>query len=179
MPIEDDAWGTPVPETEEPVAKPSTTPSSGGPGSRMPMFIGGAVIVVIAVVVVIVVAGSGGGGSGISKAQWIAKADAICGKNFPIQAQDESQNNLAGSAQNAQETLTAIRALGLPSSGADQVKSFENQEQQGTDLIEQAVSAESTDPTTAQNDLTQAQSVIKTAATGAGQFGMQVCNSGQ
>jgi hypothetical protein len=179
MPIEDDAWGTPVPDVEPEATAPTPPPSGSGSGSRTPIFIGGAVVVVI--VVVIIIAGSGGGGSsgGLSKAAWIAKADAICGKNFPIQAQDQSQNNVAAASQNAQETLTQIRALGLPSSGAAAVKSFESQEQHATDLIEQAVSAESSDPTTAQSDLQQAQSVIGGASRAAGQFGMQVCNSGQ
>jgi hypothetical protein len=186
MPIEDDAWGTPVPEAPDaPQATTTTGPPppsrSGRPGwLRPPIALAGLAVVVVVVVVVIVASGGGSStSSGLSKAQWIQKADAICGKTFPQQSADQSNGNLAGAVNLAQQTLTQIRALGLPTSGADQVKSIEAQEQRGTTLLEQAVANANSDPTSAQSDVQQAQSAIQGAQTTAGQFGMQVCNAGQ
>jgi hypothetical protein len=184
MPIEDDAWGTPVPEPEVEAPKASAPepprPSAPSrPGWLTPPVAIGAAVVVVVIVVIVIVAGGGGGSSGLSKAAWIQKADAICGKSFPQQSADQSSGNIAGQVNLAQQTLTQIKALGLPSSGADEVKSFESLEQKGTTLMEQAVAANGSDPATVQSDQQQANQAIQTAQTTAGQFGMQVCNAGQ
>jgi hypothetical protein len=145
-----------------------------------PPVIGGVVAVIVVIVVVVIVAGGGGSsGTGLSKAAWIQKADAFCGQSFPQQSADASSGNIAGQASLAQNTLTKIKSLGLPSEGADQVKSYEALEQRGMNALEAAVGNANSDPSTAQSDLQQAQSIFQTGATDAGNFGMQVCNSGQ
>lgn len=180
MPIEDDdVWATRVTDTATDSGPTDPTPPARGSGtpSRTLLGIGGLVagIVVIAVVAIVVL----GGSSGISKAAWIQKADALCGKTFPQQASDVSKDNLTGAASLAQQTLTKIRALGLPSSGASVVKKIESEEQNGTNLMEQAAEEESANPTQAETDLQHASTVITSAQKQAGAFGMQVCNAGQ
>jgi hypothetical protein len=59
------------------------------------------------------------------------------------------------------------------------VKSYEQQEQRASDLLERAESEATSNPAAAQNDEQQASSLVQGAAKAAGQFGMQVCNSGQ
>ncbi len=184
MPIDDDAWQAPVPMGEPEDAK-------GPPGGpRLPRrgilgAVGAAVVVIVVVVVVLVTSGGGGGGGGssggtLSKSQWIQKADAICGRFFPPQAQDFSDHNLTGANELAQQALTEIRGLGLPTSGTGQIRKYEGEEQQVVNLLEAAVAnSTSTNPGTAETDFVQGEALARTAATLAGQIGMHVCNSGQ
>lgn len=182
MPIEDDAWGAPVPLDEPPA---STSGGSNGPRVPRRALLVGAGVLLVAVVVVVIVVASGGGGSGgstggLSKAQWIQKADAVCGRTFPQQAQDLSNRDLAGATELAQQALTEIRALGVPTSDASQVRQYVSEEQQVVNLFESAVaSSTSTNPSTAESDLLQGEQLVRSAAVLAGQIGMMVCNSGQ
>jgi hypothetical protein len=184
VPIEDDAWGNPVPLAAD--AAGGQGPAQKPPHRRPAVLAaaGAAALIVVVVVVVVLLASvggeSGGGGSkALTKAQWIQKADAICGSTFPQQAQAQRDNDLAKLAALAQQTLTEIRALGLPTEGASQVKQYENGEQQVLNLVEQAVATQRSDPSTSANDLQQASQLIQANAALAGRFGMQVCNAGQ
>lgn len=150
-----------------------------GGGRQRTRLIAFGVIALVVIVAIAAAAAFKGGKKGLSEAAWISRADAICGSTFPEQAADESADNISGATALAQQTLTRIRALGLPTSGASQVKSIESQEQQGTDLLEQAVASASSDPTQARSYLAQAEAAITAAQKAAGQFGMQVCNAGQ
>ena len=130
---------------------------------------------------VIAVGGCGGssGSKGLTKAEWIQKADALCAKTFPQQRRDEARNDLKDVVSLAKETLSQIRALPLPTEGATQVKSILNQEQHAIVGLSAGVSEQSIDASAATGELQKAAQMLVAAQKAAGSFGMNVCNAGQ
>jgi hypothetical protein len=137
--------------------------------------------------IALVLAGCGGGDDkGLSKADYIKQADAICQKgddatNKALQAAlqalgtdkptDEQQAKLAAdvAVPNVETQLTALKALGKPKDGGDEVDAM-------VKALEDATAKVKADPTLLTND-GSSESPFADANAKAKAFGLKVCGS--
>jgi hypothetical protein len=118
-----------------------------------------------AVVVVIVIIGAAlglGGGGGLSKAQYITKADAICTSFSPQLTSAESAGNVSQVVSIAQSELSQLQALGPPSQDPQGVTTWLNDEQAAVTALQQG-------------NQTQFSSDVTKGSAAASAYGLQSC----